>query len=231
MRRSRDIGVDFDRSLGRWWKRGIFLHAANQDRARLSEQARLNNAWSKKAANLRLAQEANLKLKDASTEIQKAKAELSAYQEHQGLLSQATLLTKPSPRLLRSWLQHLSLPIGLSLSIPPSWHATETSDRLTILRSEDIGEMPWLIIARFDAVREQAWREGMTIENTSPLTYTFDQQHTLRGWRGTRPENGHNVHLFWLDTFSTSTHMLWVEDASSDTSTLLQVLATLSVQP
>ncbi len=211
---------------------GYFLHTANQDRQFLVTQTRHAelSAEQAKTASTRLAQDANHKLQEASSEIQRVKEELSTYREHQRNLARAVSLPKPVGRMLRGWNPTLSLRLGLSFLVPPGTYATETHDRLTALSRGVAGDQTWMTIVPYDKLSELSWLQSVT--NTVPVLYTFDHQHTLIGFRGTQTDTSDIIYVLHLSNFSTSTHLLWLApNTVSDEERALQTLSTLSVNP
>lgn len=208
---------------------GYFLHQANQDRQHLLNLAHAaeQRAQEAQTANLHLTNEANTKLQDASKEVQRTKEELEIYKQHQADYAAATPLRRPADRTLRSWTPAISIPLGLSLLVPPLSSADTNSAQLILSTTSSRQVARWMTIAPYQANEEQTWLQSTT--NTQPIRYTTNGQ-TLVGVKGVNIYTSLPQYIFRLQTLTTSTHLLWIQpNAAVNDQRILDTLSTLSV--
>jgi hypothetical protein len=165
---------------------GIFLYKANVDRKQLATIAQTATEQAKQAAaeRERAIHEANAELDTAKHEITKAQATVAALKEEREALAQATTLEAPSSKTLRGWTHAVSLPLKISLSLPPKHEIKENSEARFLsafdLRYLTPSSSAILVIPYSEAEEQTLLR---SIQNGTAISYAV-QGHLLRGIRG-----------------------------------------------
>jgi hypothetical protein len=194
---------------------GIFLKLANDDRARLAND--LNRAHAEAAAALsdkqKIADEANQKVSAANGEVTKAQNVMKALEEEQRLLADAKQLQKPPARDTRTWQTTVSLPLGISVLLPPKTEV-EMNDAqgLTAVKpsasSSTIPDLRWLSITPYNA--ETAAELSDSLATSTDVAYLIDGR-LLTGKTGKLAGDG-NVAIFQVRQAASSTHLIWIKD-------------------
>jgi hypothetical protein len=209
---------------------GYFFHQANVDRQRLviETQTARDLLAQTKAASQKLADEANKKLADASKEVADAQQALKLSQEENALRNRAVALVKPDARTLRSWLETIHLPLGISLRLPTAMQTTSTNNALAAFLRTTSNQMTdqWLSISAYDKTRELDLKKSL--KETEPLVYQV-QNRLLIGMRGKLADLPGIVYVLRVGDAATSTHLIWARtNAAVTDEKVLDVLATLS---
>jgi len=204
---------------------GYFLHAANADRGRLAEkivetQSQLEQIQKEQAD---FHTEANKKLQDASQQVTQMQEALARYQKEQALMATATQLTKPDPWTLRTWQSTFSIPLGVSLRVPPGNIAVPMDQSLAL---ENNG-VPWLNLETYSTSGEDLYLTDLL----SPETVTYlSNGRVLTGHRGKITSSHGTVYVMRVD-LPNSSLLIWAKTGGNVTDKLiLQALATLDLR-
>ena len=214
---------------------GVFLHKANSDRQRLEQVALDAQGKSREAQDLsqRAIQEANAKLAAANDEVAKAQATLKAIEDERLLLAKAEVLDEPKAEALKGWAEAVSLPLEVSLRIPPKNAIEENSgSALTVAAdtkadssSTTLSELRWLQITPYSERLESELVGAMA--STTPVMYSVHGR-LLKGARGLT-QNG-ETYVLRVSSLGQNTHLVWGREMGKTArdKRLLQVLATLA---
>jgi hypothetical protein len=206
---------------------GVFFVQANRDRARLIEEAERarREAEDAQAMTDRLAEEANAKVTAANAEVSKARELLKKYEEERALLANAKALTPPNGRLLRSWSEAFSIPLGVSVKLPPGTRALRWDDVLAAGTWTTSSTDQWLNVFFYRPNDETILRRS--VPEAESVAYLVDGQ-LLVGVRGALADGSGTLYVLRTLAGATSTHLLWAStnDAVNETR-LLETLATL----
>lgn len=214
---------------------GIFLHKANTDRQRLEKVAIEAQGKSKEAQNRsqQAIQEANAKLKAANDEVAKAQATLKAIEEERGLLAKAEALDEPKAETLKGWSEAISLPLGVSLRVPPKNSIGENSDAALSIAAEQksgsasmtLPELRWLQISPYSERLESELVGAMA--STTPVMFAVHGR-LLKGTRG-QSQTG-DSYVLKVSSLGETTHLIWAREfgKTAKDRNLLQVLSTLT---
>ncbi len=162
----------------------------------------------------RLADRANQQVEAATKELSAARTAVDRMKRDQLLLTQAMPLTRPSGKAYTTWVEAFSLPLGISLRLPPGTKTYADDRGLVAMRaSQATSSLPWLSISPYTA--EQARRLEDTLANPEPVSYLV-AGNLVTGIRGQRdgqsgssytyvlqvvsPEGGNSTHLIWAQT-------------------------------
>jgi hypothetical protein len=196
---------------------GIFLKLANDDRGRLATDVSSAKAEADRAEREKqiIAEDANRKVAEANAQISEAQRIIQGVQEERALMANAKPITKPVARDVRGWQTVVSLPQGLSLSIPPKTEV-ETNDGIALTSVEvlasstqDFSNSRWLSITPYDARLES---ELLYALSTSTDASYLVNGHLLMGRIGKQPETQEKVAIFHVIEAASSTHLLWIKD-------------------
>lgn len=214
---------------------GVFLHKANTDRQRLEQLAMEAQGKSKEAQDKsqQAIQEANAKLRAANDEVAKAQATLKAIEDERILLAKAVTLDEPKADILRSWSEVISLPLGLSLRIPPKNTIGENDDSALSVAAEPkvtasgmpASDLRWLQVTPYDQRLESELVGAMA--STTPVMYAVHGR-LLKGVRGLTQTG--ETYVLKVSSLGQETHLIWGRELGRTTREkfLLQVLATLT---
>jgi hypothetical protein len=196
---------------------GIFLKLANDDRGRLATDVSNAKADADRAERekLLIADDANRKVEEANAQVSEAQRIIQAVQEERALMAKAKPLIKPATRDVRGWQTVVSLPQGLSLSLPPKTEI-ETNDEIALTAvkilttsTADITNSRWLSISPYD---ERLETELLFSLSTSTDVSYLVNGHLLVGRVGKLPETQQNVAILHMQEAASSTHLLWMKD-------------------
>jgi hypothetical protein len=211
---------------------GVFLHKANSDRQRLEQLALEAQSKSQQAQDQsqRAVLEANAKLKAANDEVVRAQATLKAIEEERSLLEKAEFLAEPKPETLKGWSEAISLPLKVSVRIPPKNEIEENSDQALVVSSLGDGGQAavgqrWLQITAYDTRLESELVGAMA--STTPIMFNL-RGRLLKGTRGTTASG--ETYVLRATSLGQDSHLIWIREPSKSTREkyLLQILATLS---
>ena len=160
-----------------------------------------------------LANHANQAVEAASNQLAQAQQTVEQLKKDQVLLAQALPLTKPTGRNYVSWADAFSLPLGISLRLPPGTK-TYTDERgfVALRASQATSSLPWLSISPYNP--DQDLNLQNTIKNSEPVSYLV-AGNLVTGIRGQRdgqssgytyvlrvssPQSGASTYLIWAQT-------------------------------
>lgn len=132
---------------------GTFLHLANRDRVRLSQeiQAAQETAMQALVEKERVAAEASDKIDQANAEILNAQRVLADLEKERKLLASAVRLDPPATRDIRGWKSAVAGSLEVSLFLPPGTDVAANGDALFSAVRSGRNEDPWLRLTPFDA--------------------------------------------------------------------------------
>lgn len=209
----------------------IFLKKANDDRERLAaiaEQARQDSIAAAES-NKRTVEEANKQVDAANAEVAKAQHLVKTLKEERDLLARAEPLSAPSTKTLKGWREAVSVPLGISIKIPPT-SRIELNDESGLTAgassSQPQGDSRWFSITPYD---DRLDRELSSSAVTStPVSYIADGQ-LLIGQRGKIGNPAAETIILRVQREGQNTHLIWARAPSSlPFSTVLTALATLT---
>lgn len=191
------------------------LHQAKLER--ISLEARVTSLQQTVAKNdiekEQLADQANQQVEAANKLANDAKAAVDKIKQDQALLARAVPLTAPTGRAYAAWTEALSLPLGISVRIPPG--STSYTDERGLIASrvnQATSTLPWLSVSTYSEPQERSLASA--IENPETVAYLVSG-NLLTGVRGKRagqtsgytyvlqiisPETGSPSHLVWAQT-------------------------------
>lgn len=212
---------------------GYFLYQANADRERLSRQVETakQHIEETQASNQKLAQEANQKLAAASQQVLKAQELLKRYEEERLLMARAIPIQKPSPRELTYWKSVLSLPLGLTLQLPPEAEATSTDQALIATVHEPIaGGNDWLVITPYDQKQEVALIQ--MLEDSTSSVALLANGRVFFGLQGRIRDTAAQGRVLRVRGNASSTYLIWARHrALISDQKILKTLATIHFRP
>lgn len=178
----------------------------------------------------RLADLANREVKSASTELAQAKQAVEQLKKDQLLLAQALPLTRPTGKGYASWVEAFSLPLGISLRLPPGTKPYSDERGFAALRNtQSTSSLPWLSISPYDG-GQSAKLEG-TILNPESVSYIV-AGNLVTGIRGQRDgQTGGYTYVLQVTSpqNTAATYLIWAQTAPGITETRIQdTLASLT---
>ncbi len=195
---------------------GTVLHDARLERQAL--ESRVSNLEQTLAQHedekARLADRANEQVAAATKELLSARQTVERMKRDQLLLAEAMPLTRPTGRAYASWVEAFSLPLGISLRLPPGTKTYADDRGLVAMRAtQATSSLPWLSISPYNP--DQARRLEDTLSNPEPVSYLV-AGNLVTGIRGQRdgqtassftyvlqvvsPQDGASTHLIWAQT-------------------------------
>ena len=215
---------------------GFFLHKANADRAHLADIAVQAQGQAKEAQQIRdqAIHEANRKLDAANIEIKKAQDALSALKQERDLIAQATILTQPTPRELKSWKQSIDIPLGVSIKYPVGVEESANDKNNLVLSkisasssTNSITDLRWISIQPYDESSEQTLLSTLSIAGTStPFSYLVNG-HLLIGAQSVNPTTQQLMFVAHASLDGQKRHLLWAKMPATDQKNLLIAIRTL----
>lgn len=206
------------------------LHRSNQDRMRLART--LEEVSTRVASFEKLDREVNQDNRSLAEELGRTQSELDRLRSWQTQLKNAIPLIPPRPAQTKGWGEFASVPLGVSIRIPPSMQAN-TSDDGVFLKTHTYQhglaiEEQWLGLSRYTREREQDIYAHGNIKDPSPVTYTLGNR-LLTGTAGVISDANQKLYLLSIQENATSTYLVWAKtvDGVSER-TILDTLATLS---
>lgn len=161
----------------------------------------------------RLADRANQQVESATKELVMAREAVDRMKRDQLLLAQAMPLTKPTGRAYSAWVEAFSLPLGISLRLPPGTKTYADERGFVAMRaSQATSSLPWLSISPFN--NEQAQRLEASLQNPEPVSYLVAGSLVtgIRGQRDGQSDNGYTYVLQVISPQSTqATHLIWAQ--------------------
>lgn len=163
----------------------------------------------------RLADQANRQVEAATRELTQAREAVARMKKDQAALAEALPLTRPTGRNYALWVDAFSLPLGVSLRLPPGTRTYADERGLIAMRaSQATSSLPWLSISPYYA--DQAARLEATLQTPEAVSYLV-AGNLVTGLRGQRtgqasgftyvlqvvsPQSGDVTHLIWAQTES-----------------------------
>lgn len=207
---------------------------AKQDRASLLGQvAKLEEErdhW--QLEHEQLADRVNQRVEAAAEQIKAAQARVDSLEKEQLLLAQALPLTRPTGRSYTSWVEAFSLPLGISLRLPPGTKTYADERGFIAMRSNATSSsLPWLSVSPYTEGQEN-YLAG-TLRDTTPVSYLI-AGNLVTGVRGRR-EGQTSGYTYVLRVTSPSSeqasHLIWAQTEKEITENRLQdTLATLALR-
>ena len=161
----------------------------------------------------RLADRANQQVAAATKELVAARQTVERMKRDQLLLAEAMPLARPTGKAYSSWVEAFSLPLGISLRLPPGTKTYADDRGLVAMRaSQATSSLPWLSISPYTA--EQARRLEDTLANPEPVSYLV-AGNLVTGIRGQRDGQSGSSYTYVLQVVSpeggNSTHRIWAQ--------------------
>lgn len=161
----------------------------------------------------RLADRANQQVEAANRELVVARETVERMKRDQLLLAEAMPLTRPTGRAYAAWVESFSLPLGISLRLPPGTKTYADERGFVAMRaSQATSSLPWLSISPYNA--DQARRLEDTLTNPEPVSYLV-AGNLVTGIRGRRAEQPSSGYTYVLQVVSpqsrASTHLIWAQ--------------------
>ncbi len=209
---------------------GYFLWMSNNERAGLNQQIVQANAEAERAARSAqaVADEANQKLVAASTTLEQNQTYIQQLQTILQSFHQANTLPGIDPSAMRFWKTYVSVPLGLSVRLPPGDDVCqEQGATLSCLpRGATSSSQAWLVVQPYDAQQEQLLDQR--VQRMQPMN-DFIQGRLLIGQRGWTDQQKQTEYVLRLQDAASSTQLLWLRTQSGLTDRQLQgVISTLS---
>lgn len=206
------------------------LHRSNQDRVRL---ARILEEANVRSASL---EKVDTKISDGARalaeELRRTQSELAHLRDWQTQLKDATPLLPLRPAQTKGWGEFASVPLGVSIRIPPSMQANTSDDgvflkTLANQRGRSIEEQ-WLGLSRYTHEREQDIYAHGRIQDPESIRYTLNNR-LLIGTAGKMNDANQKLFLLSIQENATSTYLVWAKTVDGvNERTILDTLATLS---
>ncbi len=208
----------------------LALHRANEDRIRLTRL--LGEARVEASTLLKEDLTTSDHLRSLSTELTRSQAELDRLRRWQTRLKEATPLLPPHPSQTKGWSEFASVPLGVSIRIPPGMQANTSDDGVfirTFLHQQGAVEEQWLGISRYTLERAQdIYGHSQMVAETGSITHLLGNR-LLQGTRGSLGVMGQKLYLFSVEDNATPTYLIWAKTVDGvDERTILDTLATLS---
>lgn len=207
------------------------LHRSNEDRVRL---VRLAEEASARATSLeKLSNELGASMRLATEEVGRTQSELDRLRGWQTQLKSATPLIPLRAAQTKGWSEFASVPLGVSIRIPPGMQANTSDDgvflkTLANQRGRTIEEQ-WLGLSHYTREREQDIYAHSHISDSGSVSYVLGNRlfTGIAGKLGDAPDQ--KLYLLSIQENATNTYLLWAKtvDGVSER-TILDTLATLS---
>ena len=209
---------------------GYFLHKANADREYLSTRmhALEEEVGQTKADSEKLAADANAKVDTAAQEVARVQKELQSAEEERQAITKAIPLVKPDARTLKTWTEAFSIPLGISIRIPPGTAVAEYENRLQSSIARNPSQI-WLSITAYDGAEEIVQNQKLT--DTEAVGYLV-AGNLLQGIRGRDPSSAGYAYVLHLTVDHKPAALIWVREYGSiiTNQKILDTLSTLSLR-
>lgn len=162
-----------------------------------------------------LASQANERVEEAARALSHAQQTVEQIRHDQQLLAEALPLTRPTGRAYATWVDAFSLPLGVSLRLPPGTKTYADERGLIAMRANQAtSTLPWLSISPYDANQTSLLQSS--IHDSESVSYLV-AGNLVTGVRGKRdgqaggytyvlqvvsPQSGQASHLIWAQTQS-----------------------------
>lgn len=205
---------------------GYFLYAANRDRIDLVQKIALAEQHVRELERQSeiIADDAQDQIKQANAEVKKAQELVIALQQEQQLFKQATPLV--TSKSAQSWKEILSLPLGISVRIPP----TTTEDQTTTIITAKVNDRfdNWLQIEPYTTDRLNLMKPQNASTTTDYLASAHDA--LFIGQRYAMPDRSIQ-YVLRLQKNASSTHLIILNTQSGmNEKQLLDTLSTIKAR-
>jgi hypothetical protein len=168
----------------------------------------------------------------AAQVVARAQQTVEEARAQQLTLAQAQPLTAPTGRWYTTWEEALSLPLGVSLRVPPGTR-TYADDRglVAMHANQATSTLPWLSISTYHADQEQVLKNTLT--GTEDVSYLISG-NLVSGVRGKRNDQS-TGYTYVLRVVSPQTnqptHLIWAQTEREITENRIrETLATLALR-
>ncbi len=213
-----------------------FLVLANQDRDALNLELHKTKATAEQIVEEkeRIAKQANQKVLDANSEIQRAQALLDGLREDQRLITLADQIPQPKPRDLARWTSVVSLTLGVQFSIPQgSYVDMDEKTGIAVAKGSATSSANpftrWMEVTPYDQNRRDALAASLSSAKEQNLLI---RGRLFKGAIGTLSDDSRGMYLEARES-GTSTHLIWIRDIDTleRKGTLNTLLGTFVIQP
>ena len=181
----------------------------------------------------RLADRANRQAEQVTSELTKARATVEQMKRDQLTLAQAMPLTRPTGKAYSTWVEAYSLPLGVSLRLPPGSKTYADERGFVAMRAtQSTSSLPWLSISPYQL--EQAEKLEALLRHPEPVSYLV-AGNLVTGIRGQREDQSYGAYTYVLQIVSPqtskSTHLIWAQTEREITDLRIRdTLASLSLR-
>lgn len=181
----------------------------------------------------RLADRANQQMEAATKELQAAREAVARMKQDQLLLAQAMPLTRPTGKAYTTWVEAFSLPLGISLRLPPGTKTYADERGFVAMRpNQTTSSLPWLSISPYTATQADALEN--TLRQPQAVSYLV-AGNLVTGIRGQREGQPDGAYTYVLQVISPqdgqATHLIWAQTERDITDTRIRdTLASLSLR-
>lgn len=206
------------------------LHRSNQDRVRLAHS--LEEANVRAISSEELSGELRDRMRLAIEEVGRAQSELDRLRRWQAQLKNATPLVPLRPAQTKGWGEFASVPLGVSIRLPPSMQANTSEDAVflkthTVHRGTPIEEQ-WLGLSKYSREREQDLYTHGHLTDEEPVSYVLGNRLFI-GMAGKLNDDSQKLYILSIQENATSTYLVWAKTVDGvNERTILDTLATLS---
>jgi hypothetical protein len=207
------------------------LHRSNEDRVRLTRLTEEANARATSFEKLSTELGASMRL--ATEEVGRTQLELDRLRGWQTQLKDATPLVPLRAAQTKGWSEFASVPLGVSIRIPPGMQANTSDDgvflkTLANQHGRKIEEQ-WLGMSRYNPERQQDIYTHSHTNSSGSVRYVLSNR-LFTGTVGTFADTlDQKIYILSIQENASSTYLLWAKtvDGVSER-TILDTLATLS---
>ncbi len=208
----------------------LALQRANQDRTSLARA--LQNANQRiQALEISLGENSG-KSAVLTEELDRVQTELDRLRNWQTRLHNATPLTPLRPAQTKGWSEFASVPLGVSIRVPPGMQANTSDDGVFLKKfTNQHGlaiEEQWLGLSRYTPIRKQDIYTHSQMREATSVNYILGSR-LFEGTKGMLDEPGQSLFLFSIQENATSTYLVWAKTVEGVSErTILDTLAMLS---
>ncbi len=213
---------------------GLVLQRAREERVALEDRiSRLElSVAHHEDEKARLADQANRQVEAATKELTQAREAVARMKRDQAALAEALPLTRPTGRNYALWVEAFSLPLGISLRLPPGTRTYADERGLIAMRANQAtSSLPWLSISPYYA--EQASRLESSLRSPEAVSYLV-AGNLVTGLRGQRDgQTGGHTYVLQVVSPQTGdvTHLIWAQTESEITDVRIRdTLASLDLR-
>lgn len=209
---------------------GLVLLQARLERDTLKEHVRIAEAQltSFQSEHTRLMTEASARVTQAEEAEQTAHAQLDAYVGAQKLMETSLPLPSPDPRARRTWVETISIPLGISLRTPNLAPANANDQSITATingTAQTAGDL-WFSLTKYSDEGERGLLRQLT--STTTVRYRIGNR-LLNGSRGLFQGDQTPAFVFRIEQHGVPQSLIWIRAISPLTEQrLLEILSTLT---